>query len=42
MSSLVVSTSFPATARVWTVRVLEGRSTSRVWSVTAKAVCAIA
>ena len=40
--SLVVRASLPTTARAWTVAVLEGRSTLGVWSVTAKAVCAIA
>ena len=40
--SLVVRASFPRTARAWTVGVIEGSSTSVAWSVTAKAVCAIA
>ncbi len=40
--SLVVRASFPRTARAWTVVVIEGRSTSVAWSVTVKAVCAIA
>jgi hypothetical protein len=42
VGSLLVRASFPRTARAWTVRVFEGSSTSGAWSVTAKAVCAIA